>query len=73
MEVVVFSISREGRNNGRNINIHLPLMSHFQTHEVYAEMIHDINVTLIRAQIQKIPEVKAFLPVNSALLPIYIS
>lgn len=51
VEVVVFSMSREGRNNGRNINIHLPLMSHFQAHEVYAEMIHDINVALIKAQI----------------------
>lgn len=71
--MVVFSISREGRNNGRNINIHLPLMSHFQPHEVYAKMIHDIKVTLIRAQIEKIPKVKAFLPVNSDLLPISIS
>lgn len=51
VEVVVFSIRREGRNNGRNINIHLPLMSHFQPHELYEKMIHDINVASIRAQI----------------------
>lgn len=44
VEAVIFSMSREGRNNDRNINIHLPLMSHFQPHEVYAKMIHDINV-----------------------------
>lgn len=51
VEVVVISIGREGRNNGSKINIRLPLMSHFQTHEVYAKKIHGINVMLIRAQI----------------------
>jgi len=50
VDVVVRSISREGRKNSSDINIHLPLMSRFQTHDVYAKKIHGINVTLIRAQ-----------------------
>lgn len=72
VEAVAVSFGREGRNNGSSINIHFPLMSHFQTHEVSAKKINGINVTLIRAQISKIPKVKALPPVNLDLLPICI-
>lgn len=51
VEVIGISIGRKGRNNSININIHLPFMSHFQMHEVYAKKTHGIDVTLIRAQI----------------------
>lgn len=70
VKVVVVGSGREGRNNGSNINIHLPL-SHFQEHEIYVK-IHGIRVTLIRAQIQKIPKAKSFPPVNLDWLSIYI-
>lgn len=40
--------------------------------KVSAKKINGVNVTLMRAQISKIPKVKAFPPLNLDLLPICI-